>query len=191
MLSLWLSPRSYFSFFTFSFFTLFVSCEKVEQSYSSHIARFSFSPTNIVPQLNAALNNPGQFCTITARGTLYVFHSPGIREDYTYTRTELDIKSGYVLGLSGFIIGVPILAEQLSTQSSVVCFDLACPNCYEEASITCDLTLLESQRAQCQRCGRLYDLNNQGIIADGAQGKNLFRYRVNYYPTGNTLSVAN
>ena len=168
-----------------------VSCDKVEQSYSNYVARFSFTPTNIVPQLNAALNNPGQFCTITARNAQYVFHSPGIREDYKYTLTELDKKAGYVMGLSGFIVGVPIMAEQLSAQSSVVCFDLACPNCYEEASITRDLTLLENQQAKCARCGRLYDLNNQGIIADGAQGKSLYRYRVQYYPSGNNLTVSN
>ena len=119
------------------------SCEKAEQSYSNHVARFTFSPTNAVPQLNTALNNPGQFCTITARNSQYIFHSPGIREDYRYTLTELDRKSGYVLGLSGLIVGLPIMAEQLSAQTSVVCFDLACPNCYDEASITRDLTLLD------------------------------------------------
>ena len=185
------SYRLYFSLFTLSLFTQLVSCEKAEQTYSTHSARFTFSATNLVPQLNTALNNPGQFCTIVAQNNQYVFHSPGIREDYVYERTELDRKSAYVLGLSGLIVGVPILAEQLSAQTSVVCFDLACPNCYEDASITRNLTLLESQRAQCMRCNRLYDLNNQGIIADGAQGKSLYRYRVQYYPSGNTLSVTN
>jgi len=181
----------YFSLFTLSLFTLLVSCEKAEQAYSNHVARFSFSPTNTVPQLNAALNNPGQFCTIAARNSQYVFHSPGIREDYKYTLTELDRKSKYVLGLSGFIVGIPIMADQLSAQSSVVCFDLACPNCYEEASITRDLTLLENQRAKCGRCGRLYDLNNQGIITDGEQGTSLYRYRIQYYPSGNNMTVNN
>ena len=185
------SYKLYFSLFTLSLFTLLASCEKAEQAYSNHVARFSFSPTNIVPQLNAALNNPGQFCTIAARNSQYVFHSPGIREDYKYTLTELDRKSKYVLGLSGFIVGVPIMADQLSAQSSVVCFDLACPNCYEEASITRDLTLLENQRAKCGRCGRLYDLNNQGIITDGEQGTSLYRYRVQYYPSGNNMTVNN
>lgn len=185
----WLVILSIFQFFNLSIFL--VSCEKAEQAYSNHVARFSFSPTNTVPQLNAALNNPGQFCTIAARNSQYVFHSPGIREDYKYTLTELDRKSKYVLGLSGFIVGIPIMADQLSAQSSVVCFDLACPNCYEEASITRDLTLLENQRAKCGRCGRLYDLNNQGIITDGEQGTSLYRYRIQYYPSGNNMTVNN
>lgn len=167
------------------------SCDKTEQTYSNHTARFSFSGTNLVPQLNTALNNPGQFCTIIARNNQYIFHSPGIREDHVYERTELDKKAGYVLGLSGLIVGTPIIAEQLSTQASVVCFDLCCPNCYEELSITRNLTLYEGQRAQCERCQRLYDLNTQGIISKGDQGKSLYRYRISYYPTGNTFTVNN
>ncbi len=170
---------------------LITSCEKAEQTYSNHTARFSFTGTNLVPQLNASLNNPGEFCTIIAHNSQYIFHSPGISEDYTYQRSQLEQNSGFVLGLSGLIVGTPIIAEQLTNQSVVVCFDLACPNCYEEASITRNLTLMESQRARCQRCQRLYDLNTQGIITEGTDGKSLFRYRVTYYPSGNTLYVSN
>ena len=180
------------STFTLLLLTIILaSCTKADQTYSSHTARFSFTNTNLVPQLNAALNNPGQFCTVTARNNQYIFHSPGIREDYPYERSERDRKAGYVLGLSGLIIGTPIIAEQLSSQANVVCFDLACPNCYDEVRMTRDLTLLESQRAHCNRCQRLYDLNTQGIVADGPQGRSLFRYRVAYYVSGYTLTVSN
>ena len=84
-----------------------------------------------------------------------------------------------------------LLSFAAGVMTSVVCFDLACPNCYEEASITRDLTLLENQRAKCGRCGRLYDLNNQGIIVDGEQGTSLYRYRIQYYPSGNNMTVNN
>lgn len=172
-------------------FLLLVACSKTEQTYSNHTARFAFTATNLVPHLNAALNNAGEFCTITAHNNTYVFHSPGLREDFTYERSELERKSGYILGLSGLIVGTPVIAEQLSSQPTVVCFDLACPNCYEDFSITRNVTLQLSQRAQCSRCQRVYDLNTQGIIVEGVQGSSLYRYRVAYYPSGNTLNVSN
>ena len=169
----------------------FSYCEKAEQPYSNHIARLTLSATNLIPQLNSSLNNPGEFCTITAHNNTYIFHSPGLREDYVHEITELERKSNFVLGLSGLIVGTPIMAEQLTTQSAVVCFDLACPNCYEEAAITRNLTLRESQRVECARCGRRYDLNTQGILIDGPDGRSLFRYRANYYPSGYTLTISN
>lgn len=166
-------------------------CEKAEQTYSNNIARLTLISTNLIPHLNTSLNNPGEFCTITARNNTYVFHSPGLREDYVHERSELERKSNYVLGLAGLIVGTPIMADQLSSQATVVCFDLACPNCYEEAAITRNLTLMEGQRADCSRCERRYDLNTQGIVATGPSGRSLYRYRVNYYPSGYTLTINN
>lgn len=188
--------KSHFSFIIYHllFITSFLSlssCDKAEQPYSNHIARLTLSATNLIPQLNSSLNNPGEFCTITAHNNTYVFHSPGLREDYVHEITELERKSNFVLGLSGLIVGTPIMAEQLTTQAAVVCFDLACPNCYEEAAITRNLTLRESQRVECARCGRCYDLNTQGVLIDGPTGRSLFRYRANYYPSGNTLTISN
>ena len=170
---------------------LLSSCEKAEQPYSNILVRLTLSATNLIPQLNSSLNNPGEFCTITAHNSTYVFHSPGLREDYVHELTELERKSNFVLGLSGLIVGTPIMAEQLTTQANVVCFDIACANCYEEASITRNLTLRESQRAECSRCGRRYDLNTQGIVIDGPTGRSLFRYRATFYPSGSTLIVSN
>jgi len=175
----------------FQCFNIFISCDKAEQSYSNHIARLTLTATNLIPQLNSSLNNPGEFCTITAHNNTYIFHSPGLREDFVYERSELERKSNYVLGLSGLIVGTPIMAEQLSNQTSVVCFDLACPNCYDDAAVTRNLTLREGQRAECSRCARTYDLNTLGVVASGSAGRSLFRYRAQYYPSGNTLSVAN
>lgn len=174
------------SFFLFFFFSILISCDKAEQTYSRHIAHFVFQNTQTVPQLNSALNNPGEFCTITARNNQYIFHSPGISEDYRYNRTAADVKAGYVLGLSGLIVGIPIITEQLSNQNRIVCFDLACPKCYEDNSITRSLTLRENQHVVCGRCNRSYDLNTQGIADEGSK---LFRYQVS--PGSNPLVVNN
>lgn len=163
-----------------------LSCSEAEQTYSRHVARFAFQNAQLVPQLNAALHNPGEFCTITPQNNQYVFSSPGIREDYAYNRTEQDVKAGYVLGLSGLIVGTPIIAEQLSSESSVVCFDRVCPRCYEDMSITRALTLELNQRATCGKCNRSYNLNNLGISDDGNK---LYRYMIRV--SGNALVVSN
>ena len=180
-------PLFHFSLFTLSLFTFFLtSCNKVEETYSRHVARFVFQNTQSVTQLNSALNSLGEFCTITARNNQYIFHSPGIREDFPYERTAADVKAGYVLGLSGLIVGIPILTEQLSNQNRVVCFDLACPKCYEDNNITRAMTLKENQHVVCGRCNRSYDLNTQGIADDGSK---LYRYQVSY--GNNTLVINN
>lgn len=175
-----------FLFFVISFSIGFLSCSEAEQTYSRHTARFAFQNAQLVPQLNAALHNPGEFCTITPQNSQYIFSSPSIREDYPYNRTEQDIKAGYILGLSGLIVGTPIFTEQLSSESSVVCFDRVCPRCYEDMSITRALTLELNQRATCGKCNRTYNLNNIGISDDGSK---LYRYMIRV--SGNALVVSN
>ena len=44
---------------------------------------------------------------------------------------------------------------------------------------------------ECTGCGRSYDLNNNGIVSNGETGRALFRYRVNYYQSTNSLSIDN
>ncbi len=46
-----------------------------------------------------------------------------------------------------------------------------------------------SNNAKCNSCGRNYNLNECGTIADGPGGRNLYRYRVSYI--GNTLVINN
>lgn len=166
---------------------LFSGCKKAEPLYSNHAVRFVFQNTQLVPQLNSALNNPGEFCTITSNNNQYVFHSPSINEDYVHNRTEIERQSKYILGLNGLIVGTPIIAEQLSNRQVPVCYDLACPSCYENLSITRALTLQENQKASCGRCGHTYYLNNQGVTDDGSTS--LYRYRLSY--GNNTLVASN
>ena len=117
--------------------------------------------------------------------------APGISSLMT-TRplTAVDTRLNPSLGLSGLIVGLPNIPELGADIPRVVAFDLACP-CYEDFSTTRNLQLKEGGRAVCTRCGRTYDLNNQGIVADGPSGRSLFRYRTNYNAFGNTLTVNN
>ena len=177
-------PFPHFSFFIFlfSFFILFTSCEKAEQLYSNNTVRFIFENTQMVPQLNTSLNNPGEFCTISAHNNQWIFSSPSYKEDFPYNITERDLVRKPVLGLNGLIVGVPFLQES----NKPVCFDRACRKCYEDFRVTRALTLQEGQRATCGRCHRTYNLNNLGISDDGAK---LYQYPVQY--GNNNLIISN
>ena len=103
--------------------------------------------------------------------------------------TALTGYSGFYLGLSGLIVGLPNIPELGKTESQVVCFDLACANCYEDYHITKPLTLHNDGTATCAGCKRTYNLNSTGFISNGEPGRALYRYRVSY--VGNTLVVSN
>ena len=137
-----------------------------------------------VPTLYIACNSLGEFCSITSNGTQFVFK--GSKESSYVNTTAINDYSGFCLGLSGLIVGLPNVPESRQTQNVVVCYDLACPNCYEDYNVSKPLTL-QNGIATCAKCSRSYDLNNGGIVSDGNPGKYLFRYRVTY--TNNTLNV--
>ncbi len=160
----------------------FTSCEKAEQLYSNNTVRFIFENTQTVPHLNTALNNPGEFCTISGHNNQWIFSSPGYKEDFPYKITEKDRLRKPVLGLNGLIVGVPFLQDG----NKPVCFDRACRKCYEDFRVTRALILKEGQKATCGRCQRTYDLNNLGISDDGAK---LYQYPVQY--GNNTLVISN
>jgi len=153
--------------------------------YCNLPAYFVCSNTNTIPALNAALGSPGQFCTIrlSDNGTQYLFNgSPG---------KNVSASDKFCLGLQGgLIVGLPNIAEPGSDQPRVVCFDLVCRNCYDNLTITRQLSVDGNRgTATCNKCNRVYNLNNQGIISSGDPGSSLFRYRVSYIPY--TLTVSN
>ena len=129
----------------------------------------------------------GEFCSITTDGVYFIFkgsvkQSP-IPIDERYRR------DGFYLGLSGLIVGLPNIPEIGKTESQVVCYDLACSNCYEDYNITKPLALHNDGTATCASCKRTYNLNNTGFITKGEAGRPLYRYRVSY--VNNTLVVSN
>ncbi|MBQ7443027.1 MAG: hypothetical protein IJS59_04055 [Bacteroidaceae bacterium] len=167
--------------------TLLLACSQTETSFSRLPARLVVSNTNTIPQLNAALGNPGEYCTIEQRAQSYRFTNlVGFTE---VNRTAMANYQSAYFGLSGFIVGTPSIPEPGQAVQQVVCFDLSCPNCYDNYAITKSMTLKEGGRAACASCSRTYDLNTQGIVAQGDPGKSLFRYRVTYAPY--TLQINN
>ena len=175
--------------FLFSFFLsslLISSCGEAERLYDTFPAYFVVQNTNTVPQLNTAMNGMGEFCTITDNGSQYVFTDLG--GSTPVNKTALGIYRNFRMGRSGgFITGLPTYIADASPR--VVCYDIVCPNCYEQTSIAPHLRLATGCRAQCGSCHRTYDLNNLGMMIAGEPGRSLYRYNVSYAPY--TLVISN
>lgn len=166
-----------------------IACQKAEDLYSNYPAYFVFTPVTQAPELYTALNSNGEFCTITPNANAYVFASP--RTSTTVQRTAVDQHVSIALGLDGFIVGLPNIPEMGYDVPRVVCYDLCCPNCYRDLSITRRLAIQVGGLARCARCTREYDLNNSGMLRSDTTGISLFRYRVSYNSFSNTLTVSN
>ena len=162
----------------------FVACRKADHLFSNLPARFKMENIYQAQVLYTACNSMGQFCTITTSGKEFIFKSLTRTDPVPITGNY--VHEGFYLGLSGLIVGLPEIPEMGRDVSQVVCFDLACSNCYHDYSITKPLELQENGMAHCKSCQRTYNLNNVGRTDNG---KPLIRYRVSL--VGNTLIVAN
>lgn len=164
--------------------------EAVHSTFCNMPARLTVQNTFQAPALHNALNNMGEFCTVTTStdGQRFVFK--GSAKEPSYINIMADAAySGYYLGLSGLIVGLPNIPEMGKDVPAVVCFDLACPNCYETYHVTKPIAMEDGGYGRCGSCKRTYNPNDNGIVASGTAGRNLYRYRVSYL--GNTLVVNN
>lgn len=184
-----LATHSPFMLFVMAVLLLSLSCSDADKTYYTGArANFSYSSTNTVPELNSALGSMGEFCTIRTDGLNFIFTS--LRSSTTRPLTAIETRVNPALGLSGLIVGLPNIPELGADVPCVVAYDLACP-CYDDFSTTHNLKLQSGGQALCDRCGRTYDLNNLGIVAQGPSGRSLYRYRATYNQFGNTLTVRN
>ncbi len=160
----------------------------VSSKYCNLPARFTYNPVSAVSQLYTSCNSMGQWCTITmsASGNQFVFTNT--EGSTSVNRTQVNNYTGFYLGLSGFLVGLPNIPELGYDHTTVTCYDRACRNCYEEAYVTKPVTLNTDGTATCPKCNRTYNLNSQGIVAQGDAGKSLYRYRITY---GNNTVVIN
>jgi len=150
----------------------------VDNKYCQLPARFNFTPVTSISQLYTSCNSQGEWCTITYRDPKFIFTNlSGTGEA---NKTALAGYTGFYMGLSGFIVGLPNMPEVGADMPVLTCFDLACSNCYEAKSTTKPLTLQQGGYAHCASCQRTYNLNNVGIVSSGEAGRALYRYRVYY-----------
>lgn len=159
----------------------------VSNTFSSLPARLTIDNVQQSPVLFTACESMDQYCTVTTDGQRFVF------KDYRGKTSPVNIAAinSYYLGVNGFFIGKPSIAEMGKDVPVVVCFDRVCPNCYEDSNraIARDLTFSSETLVTCKGCKRVYNLNNRGIVESGQQGIPLYRYRVSY--TGNALVIRN
>ncbi len=178
--------------FLFSAGVMFQACGPVYDMYCNIRAHFVISNViSVSPTLSRSCTSVGEVCTITNPvGDALRIHFKSIGTSDAYNKTAL-LDRTIILGLGGLIVGLPSIAEQLEQEPKVVCFDLTCPYCYEEYNISHLLQYKRIGYVDCTSCGRSYDLNNSGIVSSGEAGRPLFRYRVSFYPSTNSLSIDN
>lgn len=165
------------------------ACDSADSIFSRLPAYFVMENVLQAPVLYTSLQSMGEFCTIRATGNKYEFASPTQKTPSYVNATQLSSMSGFYMGLSGFVVGLPHIPEMGQDYSRVVCYDLACPNCYHNYNVTKRMTLREGGYIHCASCDRTYNLNDLGLITEGEAGKPLFRYRVSY--SGHTLVINN
>lgn len=170
---------------------LIVACNSDEayNKYCNLPARLTIENIQQAPILFIACESMGEFCTVTSDGQHFLFTNSTNRTDRINILAK-DEYNRYYLGLTGFIVGKPTIPEMGEEFSHVVCYDRACSNCYKEDHITKPLVLQTGGYAKCNKCQRIYDLNDVGnVTAAGPAGRPLYRYRINYL--GNVLVINN
>ena len=168
---------------------ILIACQKADELYyRGALVSFTYTNTNTVPELNAALGSMGEFCTIRMDGQNFIFSN--LKTTTTRPLTAADTRVHPALGLAGLIVGLPNIPDVGADVSRVTAFDLACP-CYDDYDTPRNLQLRPGGFAYCSRCQRTYNLNSQGIVAEGQPGRSLYRYRITYNAFGNTVSITN
>lgn len=157
--------------------------------YARIRAFFHYSRVTTTAPLYGALGNPGQFCKITFGGGRYNFTDNDGRS-YACVPTALD-QRWPPEAVAGFLVGTPAIPD-LNGNFYNVAYDLVCPNCYLE-SIDRALDFVRSSRTAvaCGRCRRVYNLDNGGVVAEGGEGRPLYRYRMNYQAAQGVLIIQN
>lgn len=160
--------------------------EDVENTYNAvYPAHFVYTYVNTVPQLYAAMNSSGIFTVIQATGQTFRF--TGENGKYTdVNKTAIDAGASVQMGIAGFIAGLPNTAELGHNSPTPVCFDLACPYCFENYHIERSLSLKAGGQASCPTCQRVYNLND--YLGQATDGTRLYRYHITY--SGNTVAIS-
>jgi hypothetical protein len=159
------------------------SCN-ADYEYCSYPCYFVFDNSkHLDATLSSALNSssPGVFCCITQStksGVTYINFSNNQGLSSSQAKNAVDQKYTYVLGLNnGIIVGF----GNLDNPATLYAYDRQCPNCANSTSAYSPkypLTMSSDGKASCSKCGRVYDLNNNGIIVSGTAGDKLWRYHV-------------
>lgn len=119
----------------------------------------------------------GIFCLIsetTRGGATFLNFQTSDGQSSQQPESAEEVQARFVLGLNnGIIIGYQTLNSD-DAYGGFVGYDVQCPNCVNNENNTVNpnyrVTMANTGIATCPRCGRHYDLNNGGIVQDGANG---------------------
>ena len=166
------------------------SCtDDVQDLYAHQRAFFRFDQVSTTHPLYTALHSPGEWCTIQVRNVTYLFTSA--KGETAQANATAMQAYGRPECVAGFIVGTPSVPD-LKGQTPVLAFDLVCPTCYEESAVQRSVSFTGTERVQCPRCSRTYDLKQGGIVVAGPAGLKLYRYHVSTSDTGSgTLLINN
>ena len=126
------------------------------------------------------VNAPGVFCTITkdivnGANCFNFTNNMGLKSRSNLN--ALDSRRTLILGHNnGIIVGF----GTLNFPATFYAFDRECPNCFDPQAIPMrshPLSVDSNGMATCATCKRQYNLNNDGFVATGENGKRLTRYR--------------
>lgn len=163
------------------------SCGEAESRYSNLSARFTVDQVISIAPLRTACDSKGEFCLIYSAGTNFIFKS--FTQEQPRPITDLDKQKGFIMGLAGFLVGQPPIPDD---ENPLVCYDAACPGCYQDRMTTKRLQLLSNDVARCSACGCEYNLNDHGYVKNGKEGgRRLIPYRAVYQRTSDMLIINN
>ncbi len=165
------------SFWLLAVNCLLSGCSSAEQEYTTWPCRFAFDRLN--PTLATSLNagSRGVFCLITEqvqKGRKYLLFQNNIGlTSEPEPETAEEVQAKFILGLNnGIIVGFQTLVTD--PYGGFAGYDVQCPNCVrnENNSINPNYRVSMDSKgiATCPKCKKTYDLNNGGLVTNGAEG---------------------
>ena len=164
-------------FYLFTFLLL-VGC-KADEEYSTWPCRFAYD--NQVHQdatLASAISggSRGMFCLITENtrnGKKYLQFLSNNGDSSEQPETAEEVQAKFILGLNnGIIVGFQTLNQE--PYGGFVAYDVQCPNCVRRENNTVNpnyrVTMESNGIATCSKCGRQYDMNNNGLLRNAQEG---------------------
>jgi len=158
---------------------MLVGCN-ADQEFSTWPCRFSYDNSVYLDDvLASAMNNGsrGVFCQISetsSKGVRYLNFTSSTGQQSQKRETAMEMQANYILGMNnGIIVGFQTLNTD-GAYGGFVAYDVQCPNCVRAnnnyINPTFYIRMAATGIATCSKCGRKYDLNNNGILQNGQAG---------------------
>lgn len=177
---------SFFSFLVVLLFSCFMltSCNNDFEYNSPYACYFRFDNklhqnglmasaltpySNIYAKVSKKTQNKINYVTIST--------SDGKPSEDVAITTQIENYANYELGANnGIIVGYNTI------NSCYVAYDAQCRNCYENAGAYTPNRELSwtknTSEVKCAKCGRIYNLNMDGVVTSSEGGKQLWKYHI-------------